>query len=687
MKKVFYTIFICLGSLVCFSQAAPVANFSTTAINCTGKVINFSDLSTNSPTSWNWVFTNGVPASSTNKNPSITYFSPGNYVVTLVATNTVGASSTYTANITVSPTPTISVNSQSLCSGNTVTFSASGASTYSWSSGQMISSITVSPNTDTQYTVFGFSSVGCESSAVASASVYPLPYVTVTSGTVCPNSSISIFAGGASTYTWILSSNLIPHDTNPNQAVVSPSAQSSYTVIGTDNNGCVNTGTTTVYASLPPDFSLTSATVCPNVSATLIATPISSISSFFWSNGTNSSASILSATATTIYSCTANTNNGCSSTKTTTLYVYPYPILGSTSGTVCNGKPYTINANGAASYTWSTGSNNSSITVTPSVTTSYGFSGTSVNGCVGNAIVTLSVIPLPNIFIAPKSVCLGKSVTINAVGGSNYLWNNAATTQSINISPLITTSYTCIGFAVTGCSNIAVTTVTVIPTPTIVINSATICVGQTATLTAGVANTYTWSNGNHSTTIYVLPLVNTNYTCTGLSVNNCNYTSVTNVVVNSVTTPTINNNGFVLSSSSASGNQWYFNGVIISGATGQIYNGTSYGSYAVSVTDNTGCQSLSDNLTLLDVGFEKFNLKNLISVFPNPMHDYLSVILPENTVGEVEYEICNFNGQLILKDKLIKGYNNLYLKYFNSGLYLIHFFNENQHSLFKFVKE
>lgn len=68
---------------------APIADFSasTTAIT-EGQTVNFTDLSANNPTSWQWTFAGGTPSSSTQQNPTgITYNTAGTYDVTLVATN------------------------------------------------------------------------------------------------------------------------------------------------------------------------------------------------------------------------------------------------------------------------------------------------------------------------------------------------------------------------------------------------------------------------------------------------------------------------------------------------------------------------------------------------------------------------------------------------------------------------
>ena len=70
----------------------PVADFeaSETEIS-TGTTITFTDLTENIVTSWSWTFEGGTPATSTEQNPTVTYDEPGEYTVTLTATNAYGS--------------------------------------------------------------------------------------------------------------------------------------------------------------------------------------------------------------------------------------------------------------------------------------------------------------------------------------------------------------------------------------------------------------------------------------------------------------------------------------------------------------------------------------------------------------------------------------------------------------------
>lgn len=69
----------------------PVVDFSASTTGPTaGNSVAFTDLSTNTPTAWQWLFPGGTPTGSTGQNPSVTYGSTGTYNVTLTASNAGG---------------------------------------------------------------------------------------------------------------------------------------------------------------------------------------------------------------------------------------------------------------------------------------------------------------------------------------------------------------------------------------------------------------------------------------------------------------------------------------------------------------------------------------------------------------------------------------------------------------------
>jgi len=89
----------------------PVAAFTANdTITCAGNYIQFTDQSSNNPTSWNWTFTGGNPPTSNIADPLVYYASSGNYNVKLVVHNSDGADSiTKTVHIKANPSGTITV--------------------------------------------------------------------------------------------------------------------------------------------------------------------------------------------------------------------------------------------------------------------------------------------------------------------------------------------------------------------------------------------------------------------------------------------------------------------------------------------------------------------------------------------------------------------------------------------------
>ncbi|MEO7087815.1 MAG: PKD domain-containing protein [Bacteroidia bacterium] len=197
---------VAIDSVTLSSTAIPVANFSGTPLTiCAGQSVSFTDLSTNSPTSWSWTFAGGTPNSSTLQNPVVVYNTPGTYNVSLTATNGSGSNTlTKTGYVIVnaSPTAVITPSSATICSGKTITLTASGGSAYTWSTGASTAVITVSPTTTTTYSV-AVSNGTCFSTTSATVTVNPSPVGTVTGDTsICQGAITTLIASGGTNYIW-----------------------------------------------------------------------------------------------------------------------------------------------------------------------------------------------------------------------------------------------------------------------------------------------------------------------------------------------------------------------------------------------------------------------------------------------------------------------------------------------------
>jgi len=215
---------------------------------------------------------------------------------------------------TVNPNPTITVNSGSICSGNSFTMVPSGANTYTFQGGNAV----VSPTANTNYTVIGTSTAGCVSQTAATSSITvnasPLPTITVNSGSICSGSSFTMVPSGASTYTF-----------QGGNAVVSPTANATYTVVGTNTAGCVSQtfATSSVTVAALPSLTVTGAgTICVGVqSATLT---VSGANTYSWNTGSTSASIVVTPSATATYTANGTSSvTGCKGIITAVVTVDP----------------------------------------------------------------------------------------------------------------------------------------------------------------------------------------------------------------------------------------------------------------------------------------------------------------------------------------------------------------------------
>lgn len=199
------------------------------------------------PYTYNW-----MPGNLNGASPSVCPTVTTSYTCTV--TDSVGAISTTTVLVTVNSIPNVQISGPtSVCIGNSVTLTSTGAQTYIWNPGPVAgSSIIVSPTSTVTYTVQGTSAQGCTATATTTVVVSSLPLVTATAtiDTVCSGGSVTISAGGANTYVW-MPGNLNGSSINP-----TINATVTYTVTGTDLNNCSATATQLVVANALPAVTL-----------------------------------------------------------------------------------------------------------------------------------------------------------------------------------------------------------------------------------------------------------------------------------------------------------------------------------------------------------------------------------------------------------------------------------------------
>ena len=274
-----------------------------------------------------------------------------------------------------------------ICVGNNAIITASGAISYTWSTGVNTNSIIVTPNITTTYSVSGPSQiVSCNNIAIKTISVSTSssPTITVNSGTICSGNSFTINPSGAISYTYSSGTN-----------IVSPNTSLNYSVTGTDLYGCISTtpviSSVTVNAFPLPNViaAATSSLICIGQTSTLT---VSGATSYTWNTGSNVATIAITPTTNLTYSVNGTDANGCIGSALTSITVNSLPTLTITStNSVCINSSDTINALGASTYTWNTGSTTASINITPTITTTYTVTGTDFNTCSNSQTVTITV--------------------------------------------------------------------------------------------------------------------------------------------------------------------------------------------------------------------------------------------------------------------------------------------------------
>jgi hypothetical protein len=144
--------------------------------------------------------------------------------------------------------PVLSVNSPSICIGDSVTLTVNGATYYQWDNSSNDQNITVSPLETTAYTVIG-RKAGYESApTIALVTVNPIPTITVRDTSTCKGDSITLTASGALNYTW--STGQIGESIQ-----ISPENTVSLSVTGT-SFGCTNSSEVSITVNELPNVNL-----------------------------------------------------------------------------------------------------------------------------------------------------------------------------------------------------------------------------------------------------------------------------------------------------------------------------------------------------------------------------------------------------------------------------------------------
>ncbi|HMQ46762.1 MAG TPA: T9SS type A sorting domain-containing protein [Saprospiraceae bacterium] len=206
----------------------------------------------------------------------------------------------------------------------------------------------------------------------------------------------------------------------------------------------------------------------------------------------------------------------------------------------CPGEPLTLTAEGGATnITWYSDGGatvvgtGASITVSPSVTTTYLVNGSTGPGCGGFDQVTVVVVFSPSLSTNVEgTICPGVGVNLEVSSGDSFLWSTGDTTAAITVFPDASTNYNVMVTDGFGCAYVLSTFVSVAGDAGLFISpDQTICAGESASLFASGGILFHWNTGEITNTITVTPTQTTTYTAFYTTSQGCEFEKTTTVTV------------------------------------------------------------------------------------------------------------------------------------------------------------
>lgn len=652
-----------------------------------------------------------------------TNLTPGVYTVTVMGT----CNKTGTASINVIITAgSITVNSSTICQGQTANLTASGAQSYTWSPSSSLSSslgpnVNANPSATTIYTIAYTPTPGCTGTQTTQVVVNPTPALVTAGSTVCANQTISLTVNStpAASYTWSGPGGFNSTSQNPTIPNASTLMTGNYGVFAQTAEGCtsaVNNVPVMVYA-LPVPSITSNAPICQNQNLQFYG---SGGLTYTWTGPNNYSSTMQNPSIASAqpnqsgdYTLTVTGPGSCTNALSINVVVNPLPnVIASNSGSVCENGTLSLNATGALTYTW-TGPNNFNSTLqSPQFTFAlignsgvYLVTGTDANGCVNSATTLVDVQPNPVLIVSGATVCSGNTATLSCNSNAvNFAWsgpNGFTSAQQTIIIPSVGTSqigtYSVTAYGANGCISSNQAHLDTYPNPTIAatFNTPSVCLGGTVQASGEGGYLYSWQGANGNVisneqvftftassmaynSTYTLSITGAPYGCKNSTVialtvydlPKYNLTGNDKMCVPFSSTLSLNP---VQNSAPVQNAFWTFNNLSVLSGTQVNYNMTQAGSIPVKVDveDIRGCKNI-----------QTFTLTG----YPVPRADfYWSPYTPKEEVEDVTFKDASHGENLVKwtwffqnnNYQLTKTGNPVSINYERAGNYAIMMIVEN----------
>src|SRR5450432_21777 len=542
-------------------------------------------------------------------------------------------------NSPVPPTPTIALTGlTTFCSNDSVLLTSSSPTDNQWfKDGNLITDSiakTFTATTAGSYTVQVKNTAGCTATSLATVlatnAAPTKPTITVTGlTTFCSNDSVLLTSSANTGNQWFNTNVIITDSINK---TFTARAAGSYTVQVTNLAGCkaVSDATvlTTTAAPAKPTIAVTGLTTFCSTDSVLLTSSANAGNQWFNTNVivTDSINKTFTARAAGSYTVQVTNLAGCKAvsdaTVLTTSAAPAKPTIAVTGlTTFCSTDSVLLTSSANAGNQWF----NTNVIVTDSINKtftaraagSYTVQVTNLAGCkaVSDAtVLTTSAAPAkPTIAVTGLTTfCSTDSVLLTSSANTGNQWfnTNVIVTDSINktFTAKAAGSYTVQVTNLAGCKAVSNATVLTTnpapPKPTITAGGPlTFCGNDSVKLSSssGSGNQWIKDGTNIQDSISTSLVVKTQGAYkVKVTVGGCHSISdsVKVTVINLQTPPTVNASGpltfcsgdsVVFSTTSATGNQWLKDGLIINGATGQTFTARLSGTYIVQLTSGTGC--------------------------------------------------------------------------------------------------